>query len=217
MYESNTIYHVYNQSINYEILFRSDGNYRYFMEKVRKHICPYADILAFCLMPDHFHFLLKPKVIGCEESTSGRYLNNSEVPSGIVFQQNLSNGIKTALSSYTQAYNRMYSRRGSLFKAKTKAKPGYHNFFPDAAALEGVEPFTRFIPYLKVCFFYIHDNPVKAKHVNFAEEWEFSSALDYAGYRDSGICNFAATEQLLGITRQKLGGLTDSAGLAPTG
>ncbi|NJB84881.1 putative transposase [Lewinella marina] len=154
-------------------------------------------------MPDHFHFLLKPNELGCQQSPSGRYRRKDEEPTEkAVYQQNLSHGLKVLLSSYTRALYKEVGRRGSLFKAGTEAKPGYENFYPDASALDAEKPFTLFIPYLKICFFYIHDNPTKANLVTDPLEWEHSSALDYAGYRDSGICNFALTEQLLGISRQ---------------
>ncbi len=202
MYHPEVIYHVYNQSINYEPLFRSDDNYRFFINKVKREILPYADILAYCLMPDHFHFLLKPTLEGCMLSSSGRYVKREDVTGKPRYMQNLSHGFKTLLSSYTQSINKRHGRRGSLFKAKTKAKPGYADFYPDAGELEGSQPFTLFIPYLKVCFHYIHDNPVKANFVDYPEEWEHSSALDYLGYHDSGLCNYELTDRLLGIRRR---------------
>ncbi len=202
MYNANIIYHVYNQSINYELLYRNHNNYRYFLHKVRTHLLPNADVFSYCLMPDHFHLLLKPTEAGCEPSPSGRYLRNTEQGPQVVYQQNLSHAFKTILSSYCQAINKETRRRGSLFKAKTKAKPGYEDFYPDYAMLAGDEPFTLFIPYLTTCFHYIHDNPVKAKLVDYPEEWAYSSAMDYLGYRDSGICNFELAQQLLGIKRQ---------------
>ncbi|MCP9235588.1 transposase [Lewinella sp. JB7] len=202
MYNPNTIYHIYNQSINYELLFRTDANYRYFLEKLKRHVLPHADVLAFCLMPDHFHLLLKPTVVGCEPGKCGRYLRLTETGEDACFQQNLSSAIKTTLSSYTQAINKRHGRRGSLFKAKTKAKPGYKGFSPEELGLDTDDPLTQKIPYLRTCFNYIHANPVKSNHVNHPEEWEFSSALDYAGYRDCGLINFTAAEQLLGIVRK---------------
>jgi len=201
MYNQEIIYHVYNQSINYELLFRSDNNYRYFLEKCKTHLLPHADILCYCLMPDHFHFLLKPTELGCQLSRSGRFLKDGETGPDLRYQQNLSNAIRVILSSYTRAINCEHKRRGSLFKAKTKAKPGYTNFYPDAHLCEG-EPFTRFIPYLNTCFYYIHDNPVKARFVDDPLEWQFSSALDYDGLRDDGLCNFGLAKELLGIDRR---------------
>ena len=201
MYHQEVIYHVYNQSINYELLFRERSNYLMFLQKVRKHIKPLADILCYCLMPDHFHLMLKPNATGCLPSNCGRFLRKDEDGTEQKFQQRLSHAFKIVLSSYTNAINKAYKRRGSLFRSKTKAKPGYCAFYPDVADLDDLAPYTRFIPYLHTCYHYIHDNPVKARLVTDPLEWEFSSALDYAGWRDSEVCNFAATEKLLGIKR----------------
>ncbi|PPK85994.1 putative transposase [Neolewinella xylanilytica] len=201
MYHESVIYHVYNQSINYELLFREHGNYHFFLNKLRRHIMPLADILCYCLMPDHFHLMLKPKAAGCAPSRCGRFLRADEDDTEVKFQQELSHAFKIALSSYAKAINRQYRRRGSLFRAKTKAKPAYHAFYPEAASISELESFTRFIPYLQTCFHYIHDNPTKAKLATDPLDWEFSSDLDYAGWRDSNLCNFDVTERLLGIER----------------
>ena len=201
MYHEEVIYHVYNQSINYELLFRERSNYFLFLEKVRKHIKPLADILCYCLMPDHFHLMLKPNAQGCLPSTCGRFLRRDEEGVEEKFQQHLSHAVKIVLSSYVNKVNGPYKRRGSLFRAKTKAKPGYSAFYPDSASVDELAPYTQFIPYLHTCFHYIHDNPVKARLVTDPLEWEFSSALDYAGWRDTEVCNFVATMKLLGIKR----------------
>ncbi len=201
MYEHNIIYHVYNQSINYELLFRSWKNYQVFLSKCRTHLLPHADIFAYCLMPDHFHFMLKPTELGCQLSKSGRFLKLGETGPELRYQQNLSQAFKTILSSYTQKVNRAFKRRGSLFKAKTKAKPGYQDFCPEIDLIEG-KPFTHFVPYLRTCFHYIHNNPQKADYVLDPLDWEFSSAMDYEGLRDSMLCNFELTEKLLGIKRK---------------
>ena len=202
MYHSEVIYHVHNHSINYEPIFREHGEYLFFLEKIKSHILPMADVLCYCLMPDHFHLMLKPTVTGCKPSPCGRFLRSDEDKLEEKFQQHLSHAFKIVLSSYTRAVNRRYGRRGSLFRAKTKAKPAYSPFYPDSKSLEANEPYTRFIPYLQVCFHYIHDNPVKAKLVTDPLEWEFSSALDYDGLRDSEVCNYALTDKLLGVARE---------------
>jgi len=201
-YSSSVIYHFYNQSNNFEPIFRSEENYLFFLRKIRKHLLPVADVLCYCLMPDHFHFLIKPTEFGCTASPSKQYARLGAEEEGMNFQQQLSHEWKTILSSYTKAFNRRYNRRGSLFRAGTKAKPGYMDF-ADADLLQEEEvPFTRFIPYLRTCFHYIHDNPVKAHYALTPEEWPFSSASDYAGLRHGTLCNYDLTEQLLGISKK---------------
>ena len=209
MYHPEVIYHVYNQSINRELVYREPTNYLYFLRKARKELLPMADILCYCLMPTHFHFMLKPTVAGCAPSRGRKVSKLPGTTDGEdVYQQQLSHTLRILLSSYTKAYNRKYDRRGSLFRARSRAKPAYTDFIPEAHELAVDAPFTLFVRYLKICFNYIHDNPVKDGLVQNAVDWKYSSARDYAGLRGGTLCNYGLTKQLLGINRGTLGGRT---------
>ena len=50
--------------------------------------------------------------------------------------------------------------------------------------------------YPQVCFNYIHQNPVKARLVAKAEDWEFSSYVDLAGIRAGNFVNRERVEKL---------------------
>jgi putative transposase len=56
-FEENYTYHIYNRSN--EMVFRTDYNYEFFLEKFKKHILPFADILVYCLMPNHLHLMVQ--------------------------------------------------------------------------------------------------------------------------------------------------------------
>lgn len=99
--EPNKYYHLYNRSNNHEQLFRNRDNYIYFLEKYRKYISSFVDTLAYCLMPDHFHFSI---LITSDDITM------------------IKKNIGVLLSSYTKAVNKSFSRVGSLFQQHTKAK-----------------------------------------------------------------------------------------------
>ena len=99
----NEIFHIYNRGNNKQRLFFSDANYEYFLRKVKKHLMLYCDILAWCLMPNHFHFMI--------------FIKEEE------HVKLLSNGFQILLSSYTRAINRQESRVGSLFTQNSKSKP----------------------------------------------------------------------------------------------
>jgi len=55
--EAGDLYHIYNQGNNRVRIFYSRENYFFFLKKIRTHIIPHADILAWCLMPNHFHLM----------------------------------------------------------------------------------------------------------------------------------------------------------------
>ena len=54
-------YHVYNRGNNGETLFCEERNYPYFLKLYAQHIEPVAEAYAYCLMPNHFHFLVRIK------------------------------------------------------------------------------------------------------------------------------------------------------------
>jgi len=158
-FKQDCTYHIFNRSN--EIVFYNRENYLFFLRKIREHILPYANILSFCLMPNHFHLILTVKSEGVA------FFNNKRLDE----MQVLSRAIGTTLSSYTQAINKQQGRRGSLFAHKTKAK--ILNDAKDEYALN--------------CFMYVHQNPLLAKLVERIEHWEFSSFPDYIGKRNGTL------------------------------
>jgi hypothetical protein len=44
--------HIYNHANGNENLFRGPEDYRYFLQQHQKYISPFADTLAWCLMPN---------------------------------------------------------------------------------------------------------------------------------------------------------------------
>jgi len=61
VFETGHLYHIYNQGNNRQKIFFSREHYLFFLNKIKKHILPHADILAWCLMPNHFHLMIYVK------------------------------------------------------------------------------------------------------------------------------------------------------------
>lgn len=57
----STYYHVYNRANGLENIFVEERNFDFFLDKWKLYINPIADSYAWCLMPNHFHFLVKIK------------------------------------------------------------------------------------------------------------------------------------------------------------
>jgi len=166
------LYHIYNRGNNKQKIFFSPDNYFFFLKKVRKFIMPLCDILAYCLMPNHFHFLINAD----SRTVATRLIANQQ-------KNILSEGIRMLLSSYTLAINKQNGTTGSLFQQNTKAKclaKGSNN-------------------YGYICLHYIHQNPMKAGLVKRMEDWEYSSFNDYCGNRNETICNKELASQLLDL------------------
>src|SRR5690606_12994415 len=155
-------------SFNQNLMFFNRENYRYFTKKLSS-LKEYCDILAYCLMPSHFHVL-----VYIDEQMEGKEDN------GDSRMKMLARKIGTVQSSYKQAINIQEGRKRSLFQPRAKAKELDNS---DQA-------FT--------CFNYVHQNPLKAGLVSRMEDWEFNSFNEYCGHNE-GICNRVATRRLLGI------------------
>ncbi|QEC68720.1 transposase [Panacibacter ginsenosidivorans] len=164
------IYHVYNQGNNKQPIFFTNENYLYFLKAYRTLVAPHADTIAYCLMPNHFHFLISTN----EQSVQ-------QVKVGSLTLSALSNGIRMLLSSYATAINRQQHTTGSLFRQKTKAKP----------LDNGSDNYTL------TAFHYIHQNPLGAKLVTSLNDWEYSSFKDYTGLRNGTLCNKKLAGQLI--------------------
>jgi REP element-mobilizing transposase RayT len=171
------IYHVYNRGNNKRQIFFSRDNYLYFLKTVHKTIAPCSDILAWCLMPNHFHFLVRANEISVQQIADGSF------PRQLFSQQ-----IKQLLSSYTKAINKQKKFTGSLFQQKTKA----------------VCVNDENCAYAEIAFHYIHQNPMAAGLVNKMEGWEFSSFTDYAGLRNGSLCKKELAYSLLDLDRRTL-------------
>ena len=57
--EYDKYYHIYNRGINGETLFREKMNYEHFIGLFEDYIPPVADIFAWGLLKNHFHFLVR--------------------------------------------------------------------------------------------------------------------------------------------------------------
>ncbi|TAJ09433.1 hypothetical protein DMA11_20015, partial [Marinilabiliaceae bacterium JC017] len=124
--QPNCTYHIYTHANGYDNLFSEDRNYRFFLDKYKKHIYPIAKTLAYCLMPNHLHLLVTIR----EEQDMNALINEKmasghESPKTITgesMEQYLSKQFANLFSSYTQAYNKTYHRKGSLFIKNFKRK-----------------------------------------------------------------------------------------------
>ena len=56
-------YHIYNRGNNKENIFFNENNYNYFLKKYDFYFLDYLDIYCYCLLPNHFHLLVRVKEI----------------------------------------------------------------------------------------------------------------------------------------------------------
>jgi putative transposase len=179
-FETGHIYHIYNQGNNRDKIFFEEKNYYFFLEKLKTHVIPLTDILAWCLMPNHFHLLVyvtKTEV----DLSPGTTLSRTRTRS-------LQQSIGIMLASYTRAINQSYNRSGSLFRKETKAicVTKVDKIARSWLNTQGVTMVNAVIPenqYPNICFNYILFNPLKDKLVKKNEDWKFSSYTDTINFR----------------------------------
>jgi len=204
-FQEDYIYHIFNQGNNRQKIFFKRENYLYFLGKIKEYILPYADILAWCLMPNHFHLMVYIKeveVVTGSVSEGSEGFAQSETLAGKAKTRTLNHSIGIMLRSYTNAINKQEKRSGSLFRKQTKAEcvncleelsPSFIN------TRSGYLLSTPYREYPQVCFDYIHNNPVKAGLVNNQTDWEFSSAKDYTGLRNGTMIKKEITKKFIYI------------------
>ncbi len=52
-------YHLFNRANSSRKLFYKKENYEFFLRKFDEHIFEFIKLFAFCLLPNHFHLLIK--------------------------------------------------------------------------------------------------------------------------------------------------------------
>jgi REP element-mobilizing transposase RayT len=167
----DNIYHVYNQGNNQQRIFFDSNDYITFLNLYKQLFPLHAETIAWCLMPNHFHFMIY---------TDKRCLTT--IKQGGLLIDPVTNSVRKLLSSYARIINKKYERSGSLFRQKTKSK-----YLADIESIYGKT--LDILDYYTNCFYYIHQNPWKSNLVKLLEEWEFSSFRDYAGLRNGKLCN----------------------------
>lgn len=107
-FEFDSVYHIFSHVNGRELIYREETNYQFFLKQLDKYIIQIADIYAYCLLPNHFHLLLRFK--------------NSENVNVEDEHQFLMKNFGNFLNSYAKAFNKKYNRKGALFLNAVKRK-----------------------------------------------------------------------------------------------
>ncbi|WP_420640637.1 transposase [Candidatus Leptofilum sp.] len=146
-------YHIYNRGNNGDTLFYEPRNYRYFLQLFGRYIHPIVETYAYCLMPNHFHFLVQIRPLQDWQSS----LTQLQLERIQDCQPFVSHQFRNFFSTYTKAVNKAYNHTGSLFEKPFKRK-----------VVDNERYFTTLITY-------IHRNPQTHGFVDDFREWPWSS------------------------------------------
>lgn len=172
-------YHIFNRANGWEKIFLREENYRYFIQQYQLYLGLYVDTYCYCLMPNHFHLLIRVKD---EKDLPTHQQQNLQGLGSAAGRQNLeglspqptpetilSNQFSRFFNSYAKAFNKENKRKGSLFMKNFKRKQ------------------VNDMGYLKKLVHYIHFNPVEAGLCQSPNEWVYSSYNGIAENKNSLI------------------------------
>jgi len=164
------VYHLFNRAVGNEKLFISEENYHFFIQKYFQHTEKICDTFCYCLLPNHFHLLVRIKPaeelkLYFEEIKKGKIdISQMNKISDFVMER-----FSNWLNSYTKAFNKVNSRKGSLFIDYTKRQQ-----------INNDASFGKLIHY-------IHANPVHHGYCKQIDEWHFSSYHQILAKRNSRL------------------------------
>jgi len=99
-FADHAYYHLYNRGAHRKNIFYGEENYAYLLILLRKYAVQYnVRILAYCLMPNHYHLIV-------QQGGGG----------------SISRFMQMTFNAYVQALNRQVRRSGTIFEGKVKAK-----------------------------------------------------------------------------------------------
>lgn len=128
IYAENTYYHIYNRGVEKRKIFKDEQDYKVFLNYLKEYLSPPHDrndfkttfnlqgqtfkgvrrlpknyhkeieLTAFCLMPNHFHLLIKQ-----------------------VNKNSMQRFMQSLITRYSMYFNKRYDRVGTLFQGRYKA------------------------------------------------------------------------------------------------
>ena len=163
----DNFFHILNRGNDKSKIFFRKENYDYFLKKYDEYLSDYLTTYAYCLLGNHFHFLVKLNTarqilqtakksddIPKKLSKSLR-LGKSDLPeiAGLI----ISNQFRKFFMAYAKAINKQESRTGSLFQK---------NF--ERLIIDDLQ-------YLNNVMQYIHYNPVHHRFTDDYKDYPYSS------------------------------------------
>ncbi len=106
--QEEKFYHIWNRGNNRENLFYNKGNYEYFIRLYDSYMDDVIETYAFCLLPNHFHILIRTKPFHQPGERAKLKMN----PVSAAFRK--------LFTAYSQAINIQQKRTGSLFQKPFK-------------------------------------------------------------------------------------------------
>ena len=151
-------YHIYNRAISSDLPFITENDMIFFLKRFNNYLLPLSDIYAYCLMPKHFHLMLRLKDVD-EVTIETESISNS------IFTQAFSN----FFNSYSKTFNKIHRRRGRLFLYSFR------------------RIIVKDDDYKRILISYIHRNPIHHHFRRDYESWRYSSYHSFLSKRKTRL------------------------------
>ncbi len=151
-------YHIFNRGVNRQNIFFLPKNYDYFLKLLKDFLDEYVYFLAYSLMPNHFHLIIKIKdEIHLKKGIVLTKENGSVITDETKIGKIVSNQFKRLFITYAMAINNQENRVGNLFDPKFKR-----------LLIENQN-------YLEYAIFYTHFNPERHGITDNFRNYKYSS------------------------------------------
>jgi len=212
-------YHIFNRGNGGQNIFYQEKNYTYFLEKYKSYMLGYWDTYAYCLLPNHFHLMIKVKSAGAIIEAAKQDFTRVSRQFLKQFNPVLANGeIAPDLLNFQNLVNLTPEKYTQFFKAKTlvvfKVKllqwiisERFRRFLLAYAKAINVQekrkgslfqklfrrkPVTS-AAYLSQLVMYLHRNPVHHGRAITLTDWQWTS---YQSFTTKCITSLKKTEVL---------------------
>ncbi len=182
----NGCYHIFNRGNNSENIFRKHDNYFYFLQQYDYYLNDYIETYAYCLLPNHFHLLVRVKDFETQKPELKKGLKTLTEVDEIVSEL-----FRRLFTSYAKAINKQENRTGSLFQKNFKRIPVNNQ------------------AYFNQLIYYIHANPKRHGIIDDFKQYPYSSYGSILSnkptklYREQAIDWFGSKQSFETFHRQK--------------
>lgn len=178
-FQPDCFYHVYNRTNNREPLFKNDDDRKWFLVRYKHYLTPYLHTCAYCLMENHFHFMVKIKSteiitdfirsIKEPDQTAAHRQFLAEVSGEPDFHPVIERQFTRLFTAYAMRFNERYERKGNLFYRPFKR-------------IEVVDD-NRLVWLV----YYIHNNPRKHGIFQDFTQYAWSSYASFVSQNRTGL------------------------------
>ncbi len=172
-------FHVFNRGNNGDNLFYQERNYSYFLRKYLEYLSPVLDTYCYCLLPNHFHILVKVKeeAVVIENKRDAIPAGGTGKRDGVPNQAGrekeaalwVSERFRRFFLGYSQAIKKQEGRTSSLFQKNFRR-----------IEVDSYNYLTNLVPY-------IHTNAQLHGLCSDFREYEFSSYNIFSHMLESPI------------------------------